>query len=91
MPTLTITSEPLVEAIVRQFRDSVNLSFAGRPSHGLAFTRNCTRQLAKVKSKTFQPRNEASLNFVPLRSSAPLCEVERAVKGRDERPKKGRP
>ena len=59
---LMITSEPLVEA-------SVQSSEITSDRCCFALTRPMESKPVKVKSKTFQLRNEAPLNFVSLRSS----------------------
>ena len=61
-----ITSEPLVEAAVRHFRDR-----ATRLILQFRFSTSSIHQASEEKSnknKTFQLRNEAQLNFVSLRS-----------------------
>src|SRR5438309_6585098 len=58
---------------------------------GLKFIKPGERNPAEGKSKIFLPWNEAQLNFVSLRSSLHYVGVGQAVKGRDERPKNGRP
>jgi hypothetical protein len=60
-----ITSEPLVEVAVRQFKDRVTRSFCRSARSGIhqAWERNL------AKDKNLQPWNEAPLHFVSLRSS----------------------
>src|SRR5215472_13841546 len=67
IPTLVITSEPLVEVAVRQFRERAREGFS------LQFRSQvwCSSGAGEEASKrqNLQPWNEAPLNFVPLRSS----------------------
>src|SRR5215469_7755882 len=67
IPTLVITSEPLVEVAVRQFRERA------REGLSLQFRSQvwCSPGSGEEASKrqNLQPWNEAPLNFVPLRSS----------------------
>ena len=89
--TLMITSEPLVEAIVSKFQDrAISFIFAvlfptawRSPGFG--------EEPSKSQKQNLQPWNEGSTELRFASFLAPLCGVGRAVKGRDERPKNGRP
>ena len=83
-----ITSEPLVEVAVRQFRERAREGFLFAVPPG-AVTSGSGEEASKKQN--LQPWNEAPLNFISLRFLTPLYGVGEAVKGRDERPKNGRP
>ena len=61
-----ITSEPLVEVAVRQFKDRATRLFCSS-ARRFGVHQACERKLAK--DKNLQPWNAAPLNFVSLRSS----------------------
>jgi len=63
-----ITSEPLVEAAVRQTRNRATRFILQFRFSQLWPLPDREEEFRKIKNKTFQPRNEAALNFVSLRS-----------------------
>jgi hypothetical protein len=63
-----ITSEPLVEAAVRQTRNRATTFILQFRFSQLWPLPDREEEFRKIKNQTFQPRNEAALNFVSLRS-----------------------
>jgi hypothetical protein len=80
-----ITSQPLVEVAVREFKDRATTLFcssARRPGIHQA----CERL---AKDKILQPWNEAALNFVSLRSSLHYAGLEGLSRVKMNAPKAG--
>ena len=81
-----ITSEPLVEVAVRQFRERAREGFLFAVPPGAVASGSGEEASKKTKPSAME-RSSTELRFASF--LAPLCGVGRAVKGQDERQKMG--